>query len=307
MLQGGITFGTSISTDYTKFQAQPGHVYRAAVLHYVDENNTLQPIMRVSKTHFHATPEGVQGLGGFFCLSTDDTVAECCKNTGMFGDPLYKIAIPIVLYPTSFQGDIIPGGAPDVQIIIVYERGWTKLNQINKTYALSANDFQISGKKQGRGVTLDFMPAGPAYWQTDQNMFAALLSKAKVMVEGPGLASIDKMLGRKVSLIDVSNAIRQASGLPPSMPAMAPMPPMPPMPMGNNGMLMPPPAAAPAPIPPMVAQSPTMLPPVGAAAMLQAPAAPQMAMPTGPASSAQLAALGSLLAPPSAALPDGPQ
>lgn len=304
MLQGKISFGTSISSDYPKFQAQPGHIYRAAVLHFVNAKNELEGIMRINRAHFHQVPEGQQGLGGFLCHSTESTVAPCCKHTDIFGDPTYRIAIPIVLYPTSFQGDIIPGAEPDIQILMIYEKAWNKLSQIDKTYSLQMNDFTISGKKQGRGVAHDFMPAGPAYWQQDQAIFGKLLQKAKMLVEGPGLAAVDKMLGRKVEAIAIDNAIRASQGLPPALGMMGGMPQIPPIPMG--GMM--PAAFVPPQIPPIPpAQIPT-------SALTQASVIPQQQVPpvpqqvpqqgltlpptqSGPASQDQIAALGNLLAP----------
>lgn len=280
MLTGGITFGTNISSDLPKFNANPNQTYRAAVLHYVDASQ-LQPIIRAERTHFHSVPEGQQGLGGFICLSTDENVAPCCKNTGIFNDPLFKIAIPIILYPTTFQGELISNGTPELQVLVIYERGWGKLNTINRTYPLQSNDFTITGKKQGKGVALDFMPAGPAHWQTDQQVFGQWLQKAKVLFEGPGLAGIDRMIGRKVTLQDVENVVRAAAGLPPTLPPPPSLPQIPMMPIASGSHYQ---AAVPViPVIPVVASAPA---PIVAAQM-----------PTGPASAAQISALSGLLAP----------
>jgi hypothetical protein len=283
MLSGGITFGTNISTDLPKFSANPNQTYRAAVLHYVDANQTLQPIIRAERTHFHSVPEGQQGLGGFVCLSTDESIAPCCKNTGIFNDPLFKIAIPIILYPTTFQGEIIANGAPDIQVLVIYERGWGKLNTINRTYPLQSNDFTISGKKQGKGISLDYMPAGPAYWQTDQAMFGQFLGKAKALFEGPGLAGIDRMIGRKVTVQDVENAVRAAAGLPPALPPPPQMPQMPQMPQ--------------IPLMPISGGGGYPMPVVAAVSLPQIPAPVAVLPQTGPASAAQISALSGLLAP----------
>jgi hypothetical protein len=302
MLPGGITFGTNISSDLQKFVANPNQTYRAAVLHYVDANQQLQPIIRAKRGHFHQT-DGQQGLGSFICLSTEENVASCCKNTAIFGDPIFKIAIPIILYPSDFQGNVIQGGTPDVQVLLIYERGWAKLNQINKSYPLSSNDFTISGKKQGRGVSLDFMPAGPAYWQSDQSMFAALLNKAKVLMEGPGLAGVDRLLGRNVTLQDVENALRVAQGLPPALPTPPNMPALPPMPM--MGAVAPPqiPAgvgvpAIPAGVAPPTPAAPAAPTPVPTPAAPVAPTPVAVAAASGPASPAQMSAIANLIAPP---------
>ena len=293
----GLTFGTNISTDLPKFAATPNQTYRAAVLHYVDANQQLQPIIRAGKTHFHQVPEGQQGLGGFVCLSTDESIEACCKNTGLFNDPLYKIAIPIILYPTNYQGDITPGN-PEIQILIVYERGWSKLNTINRGYPLQSNDFIITGKKQGKGVSLDFMPAGPAYWQTDRDMFGNLLTRAKAIVEGPVLGSIDKMLGRKVTLQEVENAVRAAAGLPPTLPPPPGIPAAPMLPgMSVAAPALPPFPAAAAAVP--LAPSPSSLPGMSVAPTGITTAATAVSLPsmqTGPASAAQMGALGALLA-----------
>ncbi len=289
MLPGGITFGTTISTDLTKFVAATNQTYRAAVLHYVDENQQLLPIIRAKKGHFHQTPDGQQGLGSFVCLSTEESVAPCCKNTGLFGDPIYKLAIPIILYPVDFQGNISPGASPDIQVLMIYEKGWSKLNTINRTYPLVSNDFTISGKKQGRGISLDFMPAGPAYWQTDQALFASLLNKAKVLVEGPGLAGVDRLLGRIIQLHDIENAVRTASGLPPAIPAPPGIPTLPPLPMSA------PPAI---PVGVMSAANVSGMGIPGVAALPpMAPAPAPVEVSSGPASPAQMSAIASLIAP----------
>ena len=296
-LAGGISFGTNISTSLQKFVATPNQTYRAAILHFVNASQALEPIIRANRTHFHQVPEGQQGLGGFICHSTEDSVATCCKNTMLFQDPLYKIAIPILLYPTNFQGDLL-AGSPELQILLIYERGWAKLNGINKTYPLMSNDFTISGKKQGKGVALDFMPAGPAHWQTDQTIFGQFLNKAKMIVEGPGLLELDKMLGKTVTALDIENAVRSAAGLPPSLPAPPSIPPVPMMAMGL------PAAALQAPALPTVAAAVPLAPspmavPLSPAPVVAAVAAPPVA-PTGPASPAQISAITGMLSLPAA-------
>jgi hypothetical protein len=300
--KANLSFGQKVSDSLPKFTPNPNQPYRAAALHYA-ENNALHPIVIAARTHYHQTPEGVQGLGGFICHSTEEKQALCCKNTALFSEPLCKIAIPVILYPCDFQGNPIPGAAPDIQVMIVYEKGWQDLCQMDKNWPLAANDFTITATKKGRGLQLAFMPAGPALWQQDQTMYAQLLQKAQNIQQGPGSMSIEKMLGRRVQEVDIENAVRMATGQP------LQVPPPPPMPGGAMmpipGQVAPPPippvAAAPVQVPPIpqapAASTPQMppLPAVNAVPAPSVPPAPEPAVATGPASPEQISALASFL------------
>lgn len=234
MLEGNLSFSSVVSTDLPKFAANPNQTYRAAILHYADENNQLLPIIRGCRQHWH-NPEG--GLKGFRCLSTDTQLAACCKHPNLFQVAAVRMVMPILVYASDFQGNMVPGVMPDLQLMSIGANPFEKLKTIDRTYTLASNDIAITGKKLQMGVALDFMPAGPAQWQQDPAMFAHFLAKAKALVEGPGMASIDRLLARTVTEQEVENAIRTASGgfgVPP-VPTFAPIPFPLPLPATKNG------------------------------------------------------------------------
>ena len=266
MLSGSIDFTTPMGEDLCKFthSGVPNQIYRASVLHYADDQNQLKPIIRAAFVHYHQTPEGVDGLKGFQCLSTPTEQAACCKNTLLFGEATVKAVAPILLYPTQMNGDLIPGAQPEMQILVMTKTSFGKLQQINKTYPLASNDFSIMGKKLQKGTQLDFIPVGAAAYQQNQETYAHWLAKAKEFVTGPKLSTLDRMVGKKVSALDVETAIRGGQPQLPQAPYAAPMPPAPPQAI---------------PVPPL----PALPAPVAAAPL-----------PTGPASPAQMAAITGL-------------
>ena len=272
-----LNFQSTVSTDLPKFVPNPNMVNRAAALHYADADNKLHPIVIGAMQHFHGA-EG--GLKGFQCHSTDKVQAICCKHPGIFQAAAVKVALPILVYATDFQGNPIPGMMPSLQVLVIGSNPWDKLKTIDKAYPLCQTDFSITGKKLQMGFALDFSPVGPALWQQDPALFAHFLAVAKGLVEGSGKASLEKMLAKVISLADIENAIRVSQGMPPSMPTPggfggAPMP-----------MMVPPaPMAYPTPPAPMAIPIP------------QGMSVPTPPMGAGPVSPAQLSALSSLLPP----------
>ena len=283
MFNGNVDFTQGApSGDFPKFSPNPGQVYRIALLHTVNEQQELKPVIRGFKAHWHQVAEGVDGLKSFVCLSTETELAACCKHP-QFGEAKLRLAAPILVYPCNAQGEPFPGVPPELQLLPLTAAAFDKLRQVDRSYPLKTNDIYLTAKKLNKGTMSDFLPAGPCLYQQDQASFSHWLGKAQTFTTGTGQAALDRLIGKRVTALDVENALRPVFGgapggynLPPAPPAPIPAPPLPAM-------------SIPAPTPVAVS--------IPAPAPVSIPAPAPVAPPTGPASPAQMDAISALMAP----------
>lgn len=132
----------------------------------------VRRIAVIDPTRIHGVRQHFEeGLGYYYCFE-----GTCCE----VADLIVKYLIPVVVYETNSQGDIISAGF-EIQYLAASEAQYDTLILMNKGYSLDLTDIYVSCADT-MYQKLTFTSAGQATWKTNTKWQKLIITQYNALV-----------------------------------------------------------------------------------------------------------------------------